>query len=144
VAEANAWKLQDAKARFSELVRRARTGQPQRVTVHGKDAVVVVDAERYEVRPKSGRSRTMAGFIEESKKYRGVTEGVDFRRGRKVKSLSTPTWRRKRTSQPPDLLCNNTYTRARLLVSRNVRDFVGTGVVVYDPWNSETHRMELV
>lgn len=77
-ADANVWKLQDAKARFSELVRRARTGKPQRVTVHGKDAVVIVDVERYEVRPKSSRSRTMAGFIEESKKYRGVTEGVDF------------------------------------------------------------------
>jgi antitoxin Phd len=78
MAEANTWKLQDAKARFSELVRRAREGTPQHVTVHGKDAVVVVDAERYEVRPKPRRPRTMAGFIEESKKYRGVTEGVDF------------------------------------------------------------------
>jgi antitoxin Phd len=78
MAETNVWKLQDAKARFSEVVRRARTGKPQRVTVHGKDAVVVVDAERYEVRPKSPGSRTMAGFIEASKKYRGVTEGIDF------------------------------------------------------------------
>ncbi len=78
MAETDVWKLQDAKARFSELVRRARTGKPQRVTVHGKEAVVVVDAERFEVRPKSRRSRTMAGFIEASKKYRGVTEGIDF------------------------------------------------------------------
>jgi prevent-host-death family protein len=80
VAETDIWKLQDAKARFSELVRRARKGKPQRVTVHGKDAVVVVDAERYDVRPKSSPSRTMAGFIEESKKFRGVTEGIDFDR----------------------------------------------------------------
>lgn len=28
------------------------------------------------------------------------------------------------------------------IVSRNVPDFAGTGVVVYDPWTSETHRME--
>lgn len=42
------WRLQDAKARFSELVRRARAGQPQRVTLHGKDAVVVVAAEIYD------------------------------------------------------------------------------------------------
>ena len=74
----NIWKLQDAKARFSELVRRARAGKPQRVTVHGKDAVVVVDVERYEVRPKARRSETLAGFIEASKKYRGVAEGIDF------------------------------------------------------------------
>ena len=78
MAETDIWKLQDAKARFSELVRRARAGKPQRVTVHGKDAVMVVDAERYEVRPKSPGSRTMAGFIEESRKFRGAAEGVDF------------------------------------------------------------------
>jgi antitoxin Phd len=78
MAEADTWKLQDAKARFSELVRRAREGKPQRVTVHGKEAVVVVDSERYEVRPKSRKPRLMAGFIEESKKYRGAAEGVEF------------------------------------------------------------------
>jgi antitoxin Phd len=49
---ANVWKLEDAKARFSELVRKARTGTPQTVTVHGKAAVVVVDSARFEVRPK--------------------------------------------------------------------------------------------
>ena len=42
------WRLQDAKARFSELVRRARDHQPQRVTVHGQDAVVVIAAEDYD------------------------------------------------------------------------------------------------
>ena len=42
------WKLKHAKARFSEVVRRARTEGPQRVTVRGKDAVVVVSAEELE------------------------------------------------------------------------------------------------
>ena len=42
------WRLQDAKARFSELVRRAREHGPQRVTVHGRDAVVVLDAATYD------------------------------------------------------------------------------------------------
>jgi len=42
------WKLEDAKARFSELVRRAHEQGPQRVTVRGKPAVVVVDAQEYE------------------------------------------------------------------------------------------------
>lgn len=41
------WKLQDAKARFSELVREARARGPQTVTVHGRDAVVVLSAEDY-------------------------------------------------------------------------------------------------
>ena len=42
------WKLEDAKARFSELVRRARSEGPQRVTVRGRDAVVVISAEELE------------------------------------------------------------------------------------------------
>jgi prevent-host-death family protein len=42
------WKLEDAKARFSELVRRAHAEGPQAVTVRGRLAVVVVDAEEYE------------------------------------------------------------------------------------------------
>jgi prevent-host-death family protein len=41
------WLLQDAKARFSELVRRVRTEGPQHVMVHGRDEVVVVAAEEF-------------------------------------------------------------------------------------------------
>ena len=41
------WKLEDAKARFSEVVRRAHTDGPQAVTVRGRPAVVIVDAEAY-------------------------------------------------------------------------------------------------
>ena len=41
------WRLQDAKARFSELVRMAHSDGPQHVTLHGRDAVVVVDAEAF-------------------------------------------------------------------------------------------------
>jgi prevent-host-death family protein len=42
------WPLQDAKARFSELVRRAHSDGPQRVTLHGRDAVGVVDADEFD------------------------------------------------------------------------------------------------
>lgn len=41
------WLLQDAKARFSELVRRVRSEGPQHVTVHRRDEVVVVAAEEF-------------------------------------------------------------------------------------------------
>ena len=41
------WKLQDAKARFSELVRRARQDGPQHVTVHGREEVVVIGADDF-------------------------------------------------------------------------------------------------
>jgi len=42
------WQLQDAKNRFSQVVRAARDGVPQWVTVHGKRAAVVLSAEAYE------------------------------------------------------------------------------------------------
>ena len=41
------WLLQDAKTRFSELVRRVRSEGPQHVTVHGRDEVVVIAAEEF-------------------------------------------------------------------------------------------------
>jgi prevent-host-death family protein len=45
---ADRWRLHDAKTKFSELVRNAREKGPQRVTVHGKDAVVVVAADEWD------------------------------------------------------------------------------------------------
>ncbi len=41
------WRLQDAKARFSELVRKVRSEGPQHVTVHGRDEVVVIAVEEF-------------------------------------------------------------------------------------------------
>jgi prevent-host-death family protein len=41
------WQLQDAKNRFSELVRKAREEGPQLITLHGRDAVVVVSANEF-------------------------------------------------------------------------------------------------
>jgi prevent-host-death family protein len=51
------WRLQDAKARFSEVVREAQQHGPQRVTLHGKDAVVIVRADEFDRlrRPTTGR-----------------------------------------------------------------------------------------
>jgi antitoxin Phd len=39
------WKLEDAKARFSEVVRRAQTEGVQRVTVRGKEAVAIISVD---------------------------------------------------------------------------------------------------
>lgn len=49
------WQLQDAKNRFSEVVRKASTEGPQTVTKHGKDSVVVLSVEDYQKleRPKT-------------------------------------------------------------------------------------------
>ena len=41
------WQLQEAKARFSELVRAAQERGPQTVTVRGEAAVVVLSERQY-------------------------------------------------------------------------------------------------
>jgi antitoxin Phd len=41
------WKLEDAKNRFSEVVRRAASEGPQFVTKHGREAAVVMGVEEY-------------------------------------------------------------------------------------------------
>lgn len=42
------WSLHDAKNKFSAVVSAALNGEPQRVTRHGKQAVVVVAAEEFD------------------------------------------------------------------------------------------------
>jgi prevent-host-death family protein len=77
----NTWKLQNAKAQFSELVRRARAGEPQHVTVHGKQAVVIFDPARFELSPRANPQgdQTMAGFLERTKRY-NLNLDVEFDR----------------------------------------------------------------
>lgn len=41
------WQLQEAKQKFSELVRRTVEEGPQTVTRHGEEVVVVIPAEEY-------------------------------------------------------------------------------------------------
>lgn len=41
------WPLQDAKARFSELVNRAETEGPQLVTRHGKSTIVIISYSQF-------------------------------------------------------------------------------------------------
>jgi len=58
------WKLEDAKARFSEVVRLARSEGPQRVTVRGKDAVVVISADELERLLPPERKKPLVAFLE--------------------------------------------------------------------------------
>lgn len=41
------WQLQEAKQRFSEVVRRAHDEGPQIVTRHGEDVAVILDMAEY-------------------------------------------------------------------------------------------------
>jgi len=55
------WSLAEAKAKFSELVERARTEGPQHLTKNGKDAVVVVSADEYRRLSASGATALPSG-----------------------------------------------------------------------------------
>lgn len=59
------WKLEDAKARFSEVVRRAHDQGPQYVTVRGKPAVAVIDiAELQRLSPAAAAKVPLVDFLE--------------------------------------------------------------------------------
>lgn len=59
------WKLEDAKARFSELVREARERGPQRVTVRGQDAVVILSVDDYARLAPAASGTTLAALFSE-------------------------------------------------------------------------------
>jgi len=58
------WQLQEAKNRLSEVVRKARDEGPQVITLHGRDAAVLISAKDYarQAKPKEG----LAAFFRKS------------------------------------------------------------------------------
>jgi len=58
------WRLEEAKARFSEVVRRARSEGPQQVTLRGKLAVVVIDAAELDRLAPPGDRPALVPFLE--------------------------------------------------------------------------------
>src|SRR5208282_6573957 len=64
VSRMERWKLEDAKARFSEVVRRAGTTGPQLVTVRGREAAVILAPEQYKrLLPKQKSDLPLARFL---------------------------------------------------------------------------------
>jgi prevent-host-death family protein len=61
------WPVQDAKQRFSELIRTAHAEGPQVVTRHGEEIAVIIDIVDY---------RHLKGEIAEFKDY--LRSGPDF------------------------------------------------------------------
>jgi antitoxin Phd len=58
------WKLEDAKARLSEVVRLAGTAGPQLVTVRGREAAVILAPEQYKrLLPKQKNELPLARFL---------------------------------------------------------------------------------
>ena len=62
---AASWKLEDAKARFSEVVRRAQAEGPQFVTVRGKTTVAIIDADELRAMlPAPEKRLSLVDFME--------------------------------------------------------------------------------
>jgi antitoxin Phd len=68
------WQIQEAKARFSEMVERTLKEGPQTVTRHGKPVAVLVPAEEYR------RLRTGGNF--KGLPASAPLKGVEIRRSR--------------------------------------------------------------
>ena len=58
------WQLQEAKARFSGLVRAAAKDGPQTITVHGRPAAVLLSADDYD--RLKGPKPSLAAFLRAS------------------------------------------------------------------------------
>jgi antitoxin Phd len=58
----NSWQVQTAKARFSEVFRRARLEGPQRITRQSREGVVMIAEEEYD--RLVGRFRQPASLVE--------------------------------------------------------------------------------
>jgi antitoxin Phd len=66
-ANGESWQIQSAKARFSEVFRRARTEGPQRITRQGKEGVVMVAEELYDrLMGKSHQPKNLVQFFRQS------------------------------------------------------------------------------
>jgi len=65
--EAQAWQLQAAKARFSELFRKVLSEGPQVVTRQGKEKVVVLTAEYFEqLKQRARQPQSLVRFFADS------------------------------------------------------------------------------
>jgi antitoxin Phd len=61
------WQVQTAKARFSEVFRRARTEGPQLIVRQGKEGVVMISGEQYdEFVGRSHQPKNLVQFFRES------------------------------------------------------------------------------
>jgi prevent-host-death family protein len=76
------WQLQEAKQRFSEVVRRAKTEGPQMVTRHGADVVVVLEVEEY--RRLQGQLVDFKTFLRHAPDLRRLEIERDGRPARRV------------------------------------------------------------
>jgi prevent-host-death family protein len=63
IKEGPYWQLQEAKAMFSEVVRSANH-EPQVITVHGKESVVIISIDEY--KKLTSPKKSLVSFMEQS------------------------------------------------------------------------------
>lgn len=61
------WQMQTAKARFSDVVRSAKSEGPQDITFHGKSVAVVLSRALYD--RLSGNTKSLVQFMQSSPLY---------------------------------------------------------------------------
>ena len=61
------WQMQDAKARLSEVVRRADTNGLQKITLHGRAVAAVLSREEYD--RLTGAGESLVDFMRRSPLY---------------------------------------------------------------------------
>lgn len=61
--KSGSWTVAEAKARFSEVIEKARYHGPQQITRNGKSAVVVVEATEWERTLRRERRGSFADFL---------------------------------------------------------------------------------
>jgi prevent-host-death family protein len=57
------WSVAEAKAKLSEVIDQARSGRPQHITRHGRDAVVVISAEQWAALGAAARMNARKGSL---------------------------------------------------------------------------------
>jgi prevent-host-death family protein len=106
----DAWTVAGAKAKFSELIEKAKLEGPQQITKHGRTAVVIVATEEWE--RKTRRKANLAEFLVSSVSrfgaafLPGLSKGRQRTRGHPGQSPrnapGTLRWRPRKAKSSPN------------------------------------------
>lgn len=67
------WQLQEAKQRFSELIRAVETDGPQVVSRHGKEVAIVIDIDEYRrLQPGTEEPASFKDFLRSGPTFDGL------------------------------------------------------------------------
>ncbi|WP_157268422.1 type II toxin-antitoxin system Phd/YefM family antitoxin [Azohydromonas aeria] len=75
----HSWQMQEAKARLSEVVKRAEAEGPQDITLHGRSVAVVLSRAAFE--RLSQRQASLVEFMQASP-LAGLDDELEFKRDR--------------------------------------------------------------